>query len=192
MGTQGPGRKRISNKERLTAEEDALNVIAREAEARLAAKRAARAEAREIRMKELERQQKEIYQVQKKYYGLDSKDSKWGDIEQWMEDSERYSRHTRRQTSLSDDEERMSVSSRGSLRSDLDPVGAYGGLGSERGSTSHSHKKSKKKKKKHSKTSNGCDDDYSTISGWVSSAADGCSAQCERANVWFVSNQHAD
>uniref|UniRef100_A0A8C0NXH7 LRR binding FLII interacting protein 1 n=1 Tax=Canis lupus familiaris TaxID=9615 RepID=A0A8C0NXH7_CANLF len=35
------------------------------AEARLAAKRAARAEAREIRMKELERQQKEIYQVQK-------------------------------------------------------------------------------------------------------------------------------
>uniref|UniRef100_A0AAY5L534 Leucine rich repeat (in FLII) interacting protein 1b n=1 Tax=Esox lucius TaxID=8010 RepID=A0AAY5L534_ESOLU len=47
-----------------------------EAEARLAAKRAARAEAREIRMKELERQQKEV----------------------------------------SDDEERMSVGSRGSLR----------------------------------------------------------------------------
>uniref|UniRef100_A0AAY4B9X1 Leucine rich repeat (in FLII) interacting protein 1a n=1 Tax=Denticeps clupeoides TaxID=299321 RepID=A0AAY4B9X1_9TELE len=60
MGTQGTGRKRISNKERLTAEDDALNVIAREAEARLAAKRAARAEAREIRMKELERQQKEV------------------------------------------------------------------------------------------------------------------------------------
>lgn len=30
MGTQGPGRKRIPNKERLTAEDDALNVIARE------------------------------------------------------------------------------------------------------------------------------------------------------------------
>ncbi|XP_056226987.1 plectin isoform X8 [Seriola aureovittata] len=76
MGTQGPGRKRIPNREKLTAEDDALNQIAREAEARLAAKRAARAEAREIRMKELERQQKEI----------------------------------------SDDEERMSVGSRGSLR----------------------------------------------------------------------------
>ncbi|XP_029613168.1 leucine-rich repeat flightless-interacting protein 2 isoform X7 [Salmo trutta] len=78
MGTQitGSGRKRIPNRERLTAEDDALSQIAREAEARLAAKRAARAEAREIRMKELERQQKEI----------------------------------------SDDEERMSVGSRGSLR----------------------------------------------------------------------------
>ncbi|XP_029330347.1 leucine-rich repeat flightless-interacting protein 1 isoform X26 [Mus caroli] len=83
------------------------------AEARLAAKRAARAEAREIRMKELERQQKEIYQVQKKYYGLDTK---WGDIEQWMEDSERYSRRFRRNTSASDEDERLSVGSRGSLR----------------------------------------------------------------------------
>ncbi|XP_058389268.1 leucine-rich repeat flightless-interacting protein 1 isoform X3 [Diceros bicornis minor] len=59
MGTQGSGRKRLPTRERLTAEDDALNQIAREAEARLAAKRAARAEAREIRMKELERQQKE-------------------------------------------------------------------------------------------------------------------------------------
>ncbi|XP_070125695.1 leucine-rich repeat flightless-interacting protein 1 isoform X31 [Equus przewalskii] len=94
------------------------------AEARLAAKRAARAEAREIRMKELERQQKEIYQVQKKYYGLDTK---WGDIEQWMEDSERYSRRSRRNTSASDEDERMSVGSRGSLRSqpDLECGGPY-------------------------------------------------------------------
>uniref|UniRef100_A0A667IHU7 LRR binding FLII interacting protein 1 n=1 Tax=Lynx canadensis TaxID=61383 RepID=A0A667IHU7_LYNCA len=94
------------------------------AEARLAAKRAARAEAREIRMKELERQQKEIYQVQKKYYGLDTK---WGDIEQWMEDSERYSRRSRRNTSASDEDERMSVGSRGSLRPqpDLDYGGPY-------------------------------------------------------------------
>ncbi|XP_035768517.1 leucine-rich repeat flightless-interacting protein 2 isoform X5 [Neolamprologus brichardi] len=75
MGTQGPGRKRIPNREKLTGEDDALNQIAREAEARLAAKRAARAEAREIRMKELERQKE-----------------------------------------ISDDEERMSVGSRGSLR----------------------------------------------------------------------------
>ncbi|XP_065096106.1 leucine-rich repeat flightless-interacting protein 2 isoform X3 [Paramisgurnus dabryanus] len=113
MANQLTGRKRIPNREKLSAEDDALSQIAREAEARLAAKRAARAEAREIRMKELERQQKEIYHAHKKYYGLDNK---WGHIEQWMEDSERYSRHTRRHTSISDDEERMSVGSRGSLR----------------------------------------------------------------------------
>ncbi|XP_072296283.1 uncharacterized protein lrrfip1a isoform X3 [Eucyclogobius newberryi] len=122
MGTQGAGRKRSTNKEKSTAEDDALNLIAREAEARLAAKRAARAEAREIRMKELERQQKEIFQVQKKYYGLspkadDRQDSKWGDIEQWMEDSERYTRPSRSHT-LSDDDERMSVGSRGGVRVD--------------------------------------------------------------------------
>ncbi|XP_055763903.1 uncharacterized protein LOC129840233 isoform X1 [Salvelinus fontinalis] len=119
MGTQitGSGRKRIPNRERLTAEDDALSQIAREAEARLAAKRAARAEAREIRMKELERQQKEVTHTHLctvKYYGLDNK---WGHIEQWMEESERYSsRPSRRHTSISDDEERMSVGSRGSLR----------------------------------------------------------------------------
>eukprot|EP00079_Xenopus_tropicalis_P030434 XP_012826438.1 PREDICTED: leucine-rich repeat flightless-interacting protein 1 isoform X8 [Xenopus tropicalis] len=113
MGTQGPGRKRHPNRERLSAEDQALNQIAREAEARLAAKRAARAEAREIRMKELERQQKEIYQVQKKYYGLDAK---WGDIEQWMEDSERYSHRARRTQQGADDDDLMSVGSRSSLR----------------------------------------------------------------------------
>ncbi|XP_077304429.1 leucine-rich repeat flightless-interacting protein 1 isoform X47 [Lithobates pipiens] len=113
MGTQGTGRKRHPNRERLSAEDHALNQIAREAEARLAAKRAARAEAREIRMKELERQQKEIYQVQKKYYGLDAK---WGDIEQWMEDSERYSHRPRRNLQVSDDDDLMSVTSRSSLR----------------------------------------------------------------------------
>ncbi|XP_062236392.1 leucine-rich repeat flightless-interacting protein 1 isoform X6 [Platichthys flesus] len=113
MGTQGPGRKRIPNRDKVTAEDDALNRVAREAEARLAAKRAARAEAREIRMKELERQQKELFHTHKKYYGLDNK---WGHIEQWMEDSERYSRLSRRNTSVSDDEEKMSVGSRGSCR----------------------------------------------------------------------------
>ncbi|KAM3584873.1 uncharacterized protein V6R79_001521 [Siganus canaliculatus] len=86
MGTQGPGRKRIPNRDKLSAEDDALSQIAREAEARLAAKRAARAEAREIRMKELERQQKE----------------------------------------MSDDEEKMSVGSRGSFR----PTDYGGFLGS--------------------------------------------------------------
>ncbi|XP_043361660.1 leucine-rich repeat flightless-interacting protein 1 isoform X25 [Dermochelys coriacea] len=146
MGTQGAGRKRLPNRERLTAEDDALNQIAREAEARLAAKRAARAEAREIRMKELERQQKEIYQVQKKYYGLDTK---WGDIEQWMEDSERYSRRSRRYASASDEDERMSVGSRGSLRSDLEYASAYPVAGLE----------NERPKKKNSNTTNGYDED---------------------------------
>ncbi|XP_074974252.1 leucine-rich repeat flightless-interacting protein 1 isoform X39 [Caretta caretta] len=146
MGTQGAGRKRLPNRERLTAEDDALNQIAREAEARLAAKRAARAEAREIRMKELERQQKEIYQVQKKYYGLDTK---WGDIEQWMEDSERYSRRSRRNASASDEDERMSVGSRGSLRSDLEYASAYPVVGLE----------NERPKKKNSKATNGYDED---------------------------------
>ncbi|XP_077393750.1 uncharacterized protein lrrfip1a [Festucalex cinctus] len=163
MGTQGTGRKRNSNKERSTAEDDALNLIAREAEARLAAKRAARAEAREIRMRELERQQKEIFQVQKKYYGLNPKsddrsDSKWGDIEQWMEDSERYSRPSQTHT-LSDEDERMSVGSRGSVRSDLDAVYGAGG------SSLLSHKSKKKKKHKHKeKDRNGHDDEYSVLS----------------------------
>ncbi|XP_041118873.1 uncharacterized protein LOC121322717 isoform X9 [Polyodon spathula] len=110
MGTQGSGRKRIPNRERLTAEDDALNLIAREAESRLAAKRAARAEAREIRMKELERQQKE----------------------------------------MSDDDERMSVGSRGSLRSDFDSTAVYGGAGSPKD----------KPKKKSSKATNGFDEGY--------------------------------
>ncbi|XP_047198229.1 leucine-rich repeat flightless-interacting protein 2 isoform X12 [Hippoglossus stenolepis] len=60
MGTQGSGRKRAPLKDRFSAEDETLSSIAREAEARLAAKRAARAEARDIRMRELERQQKEL------------------------------------------------------------------------------------------------------------------------------------
>ncbi|XP_072908361.1 leucine-rich repeat flightless-interacting protein 2 isoform X10 [Hemitrygon akajei] len=80
MGTPGAGRKRTPIKDRFSAEDEALSHIAREAEARLAAKRAARAEARDIRMKELERQQKEIYH---------SSDRKWGEIHQWMENAER-------------------------------------------------------------------------------------------------------
>ncbi|XP_046903357.1 leucine-rich repeat flightless-interacting protein 1 isoform X4 [Hypomesus transpacificus] len=144
MGTQGTGRKRNPNKEKSTAEDDALNLIAREAEARLAAKRAARAEAREIRMKELERQQKE-------------------------EDSERYSRPSRKHTSISDDDERMSVGSRSSVRSDLDTLGSYAAGGS-----SYSQKKSKKKKKhKHKdRDSNGYDDGYSAVSSRSSRLSD--------------------
>ncbi|XP_060678887.1 leucine-rich repeat flightless-interacting protein 2 isoform X5 [Hemiscyllium ocellatum] len=80
MGTPGSGRKRTPIKDRFSAEDEALSHIAREAEARLAAKRAARAEARDIRMKELERQQKENSR---------SSGRKWGEIHQWMENAER-------------------------------------------------------------------------------------------------------
>ncbi|XP_064647551.1 leucine-rich repeat flightless-interacting protein 2-like isoform X6 [Lineus longissimus] len=61
------GRRRQSagSQRTFTAEDQALNQIAREAEQRLAAKRAARSEAREIRMRELERQQKESDEQQK-------------------------------------------------------------------------------------------------------------------------------
>lgn len=51
--------RRQRTQTKATAEEQALDQIAREAEQRLAARRAARAEAREIRMRELERQQRE-------------------------------------------------------------------------------------------------------------------------------------
>ncbi|XP_006890664.1 PREDICTED: leucine-rich repeat flightless-interacting protein 2 isoform X4 [Elephantulus edwardii] len=68
MGTPGSGRKRTPVKDRFSAEDEALNNIAREAEARLAAKRAARAEARDIRMRELERQQRELDEKSDKQY----------------------------------------------------------------------------------------------------------------------------
>uniref|UniRef100_A0A3Q2FML9 LRR binding FLII interacting protein 1 n=1 Tax=Cyprinodon variegatus TaxID=28743 RepID=A0A3Q2FML9_CYPVA len=128
MGTQGTGRKRSTKKDRSTAEDEALDRIAREAEARLAAKRAARAEAREIRMKELERQQKE----------------------------------------LSDDDERMSVGSRSSVRSDLDSVGVYGGGGS-----ALHHKSKKKKKHRHKdRTRHGVSDDGGELSSRSSRLSD--------------------
>nr|XP_060494200.1 leucine-rich repeat flightless-interacting protein 2 isoform X4 [Panthera onca] len=76
MGTPGSGRKRTPVKDRFSAEDEALSNIAREAEARLAAKRAARAEARDIRMRELERQQKEHC-----HYSFDRK---WGQIHKWL------------------------------------------------------------------------------------------------------------
>ncbi|XP_038604895.1 leucine-rich repeat flightless-interacting protein 1 isoform X9 [Tachyglossus aculeatus] len=179
MGTQGPGRKRLPNRDRLTAEDDALNQIAREAEARLAAKRAARAEAREIRMKELERQQKEIYQVQKKYYGLDTK---WGDIEQWMEDSERYSRRSRRNTSASDEDERMSVGSRGSLRSDLEYPSSFQGAELE----------IEKTKRKNSKATNGYDGDlYGSSSLNRKSSRGSCNSDLGLSNSGLTSKSQS-
>ncbi|XP_072780145.1 leucine-rich repeat flightless-interacting protein 2 isoform X3 [Taeniopygia guttata] len=94
MGTPGSGRKRTPVKDRFSAEDEALSNIAREAEARLAAKRAARAEARDIRMRELERQQKEFSQH--------SYDRKWAHIQKWMEDAERarYSHQSSRHSLL--------------------------------------------------------------------------------------------
>ncbi|KAF3842645.1 hypothetical protein F7725_001494 [Dissostichus mawsoni] len=240
MGTQGAGRKRSTKKDKSTAEDDALNLIAREAEARLAAKRAARAEAREIRMKELERQQKEV-QVQKshleyrrplniegvpliihplichtspdtkniscqqgsmllnipgscvsrkqaavtaalgelllgtgvvhrkcrKNYGLNTKvddrsDSKWGDIEQWMELCKSVEMN---KNQLSDDDERMSVGSRSSVKSDLDSVGAYGLLLTN-------EVKEKEEHKHKDRDRNGPDDDHSVLSSRSSRLSD--------------------
>nr|XP_046215009.1 leucine-rich repeat flightless-interacting protein 2 isoform X2 [Oncorhynchus gorbuscha] len=93
MGT--PGRKRAPIKDRFSAEDEALSSIAREAEARLAAKRVARAEARDIRMRELERQQKEADTEKARHSGT----------------STRSSSHHRR------DDDVMSVRSTGSYRS---------------------------------------------------------------------------
>ncbi|XP_076348609.1 leucine-rich repeat flightless-interacting protein 2-like isoform X3 [Tachypleus tridentatus] len=69
MAIVGSGRKRVTTK-LYSAEDQALDQIAREAEARLAARRQARAEAREIRMRELEKQQKEADQQSERHYEL--------------------------------------------------------------------------------------------------------------------------
>ncbi|KAM6281059.1 leucine-rich repeat flightless-interacting protein 2 isoform 3-T6 [Porphyrio hochstetteri] len=127
MGTPGSGRKRTPVKDRFSAEDEALSNIAREAEARLAAKRAARAEARDIRMRELERQQKEFSQH--------SYDRKWAHIQKWMEDSERAryshrsSRHSYLYDSAKDRSARYSV-----------PSHAYSESRSSKKKAAHSHK----------------------------------------------------
>ncbi|XP_021956039.1 leucine-rich repeat flightless-interacting protein 2 isoform X3 [Folsomia candida] len=63
-------RRRSQNKSQYSVEEQALDQIAKEAEARLAARRQARAEAREIRMKELEKQQKESDDSADRHYDM--------------------------------------------------------------------------------------------------------------------------
>ncbi|XP_004676377.1 PREDICTED: leucine-rich repeat flightless-interacting protein 2 isoform X1 [Condylura cristata] len=112
MGTPGSGRKRTPMKDRFSAEDEALSNIAREAEARLAAKRAARAEARDIRMRELERQQKE--------HSHHSFDRKWGQIHKWLEDSERarYSHRSSHHRPYLGVEDALSIRSLGSHRYD--------------------------------------------------------------------------
>ncbi|XP_061644873.1 leucine-rich repeat flightless-interacting protein 2 isoform X14 [Phyllopteryx taeniolatus] len=131
MGTQGSGRKRAPLKDRFSAEDEALSSIAREAEARLAAKRAARAEARDIRMRELERQQKEL-----SYRSSSSSSSKkWGQIHKWMADSEKAratstSRSSSRHRDLDDDV--MSVHSYRSTSSAIRDLGCNGTRSSSR------------------------------------------------------------
>uniref|UniRef100_A0A8C6G2X8 Leucine-rich repeat flightless-interacting protein 2 n=1 Tax=Moschus moschiferus TaxID=68415 RepID=A0A8C6G2X8_MOSMO len=112
MGTPGSGRKRTPVKDRFSAEDEALSSIAREAEARLAAKRAARAEARDIRMRELERQQKE--------HSHHSFDRKWGQIQKWLEESERarYSHRSSHHRPSPGVEDALSIRSLGSHRYD--------------------------------------------------------------------------
>ncbi|XP_067276781.1 leucine-rich repeat flightless-interacting protein 2 isoform X3 [Pseudorasbora parva] len=114
MGTPGSGRKRAPIKDRFSAEDEALSSIAREAEARLAAKRAARAEARDIRMRELERQQKEL-----SYHQHSSSSRKWGQIHQWMADAEkaRHGRHSSSHSRRGLNDDTASVRSVGSYRS---------------------------------------------------------------------------
>ncbi|XP_051507322.1 leucine-rich repeat flightless-interacting protein 2 isoform X4 [Myxocyprinus asiaticus] len=114
MGTPGSGRKRAQIKDRFSAEDETLSSIAREAEARLAAKRAARAEARDIRMRELERQQKEL-----SYYQHSSSSRKWGQIHQWMADTEkaRHGHHSSSHSRRGLNDDTASVRSVGSYRS---------------------------------------------------------------------------
>ncbi|XP_039528181.1 leucine-rich repeat flightless-interacting protein 2 isoform X3 [Pimephales promelas] len=114
MGTPGSGRKRAPVKDRFSAEDEALSSIAREAEARLAAKRAARAEARDIRMRELERQQKE-----QSYHQHSSSSRKWGQIHQWMADAEkaRHGHHSSSHSRRGLNDDTASVRSVGSYRS---------------------------------------------------------------------------
>ncbi|GFU56111.1 leucine-rich repeat flightless-interacting protein 2 [Nephila pilipes] len=69
MATSSSGRRRVASK-LYAAEDQAFNQIAKEAEARLAARRQARAEAREIRMKELEKLQKEADEQSDRHYEL--------------------------------------------------------------------------------------------------------------------------
>ncbi|XP_005999603.1 leucine-rich repeat flightless-interacting protein 2 isoform X7 [Latimeria chalumnae] len=130
MGTPGSGRKRTPIKDRFSAEDEALSHIAREAEARLAAKRAARAEARDIRMRELERQQRERVHH--------SSDRKWGQIHKWMEDSERakYSHRSSRHHHLGASDDVMSVRSVSNHRSSTLDVG-----GSHRSRANHSRRR---------------------------------------------------
>ncbi|XP_032241161.1 leucine-rich repeat flightless-interacting protein 2 [Nematostella vectensis] len=76
MASHAARRGRLARTASSASEDQALNQIACEAEARLASKRAARAEARTIRMKELERQQKEAEDELDKQFQVDDSSGK--------------------------------------------------------------------------------------------------------------------
>ncbi|XP_051791745.1 leucine-rich repeat flightless-interacting protein 2 isoform X11 [Erpetoichthys calabaricus] len=163
MGTPGSGRKRAPIKDRFSAEDEALSSIAREAEARLAAKRAARAEARDIRMKELERQQKE--------HSHRSSDKKWGQIHQWMEDSEKakYGHRSISHHHRGHSDDMKSVRSIGSYRHSSSSLLDVGGSHKSRASTPRRRDHvcdslREKSSLKHSRSSSSDDDTASTVS----------------------------
>ncbi|XP_072179418.1 leucine-rich repeat flightless-interacting protein 2-like isoform X1 [Diadema setosum] len=80
MSTPSPastgGRRSRQTSRAYTAEDEALNDIAKAAEAKLAQRRMARAEARKIRMLELERQQKEAEEQMDKEYKIQQEEKK--------------------------------------------------------------------------------------------------------------------
>ncbi|XP_039592143.1 leucine-rich repeat flightless-interacting protein 2 isoform X12 [Polypterus senegalus] len=163
MGTPGSGRKRAPIKDRFSAEDEALSSIAREAEARLAAKRAARAEARDIRMRELERQQKE--------HSHRSSDKKWGQIHQWMEDSEKakYGHRSISHHHRGHSDDMKSVRSIGSYRHSSSSLLDVGGSHKSRASTPRRRDNvcdslREKSSLKHSRSSSSDDDTASTVS----------------------------
>uniref|UniRef100_A0A3P8QQQ8 Leucine-rich repeat flightless-interacting protein 2 n=1 Tax=Astatotilapia calliptera TaxID=8154 RepID=A0A3P8QQQ8_ASTCA len=109
MGTQGTGRKRAPLKDRFSAEDEALSSIAREAEARLAAKRAARAEARDIRMRELERQQKEVSGPDRQRYSDRNSGHQSSDLLDISESAADYFSRSNRRGSIVSDLDDLSI-----------------------------------------------------------------------------------
>uniref|UniRef100_A0A3B5LTV5 Uncharacterized protein n=1 Tax=Xiphophorus couchianus TaxID=32473 RepID=A0A3B5LTV5_9TELE len=81
MGTQGPGRKRIPNRDKLAAEEDALSQIAREADYQNDHTKVGPVlPVLPVLPVPVPASNPLVWSPQK-YYGLDNK---WGHIEQWM------------------------------------------------------------------------------------------------------------
>ncbi|CAH1238589.1 LRRFIP2 [Branchiostoma lanceolatum] len=124
-----PGRKRSTTR-MYSAEDQALNNIAREAEQRLAAKRAARAEARALRMQELERQQREPWDTY-------SSASQIPPVQRWGSAEDLSSRRSDRSSSAEGDELGTNDKARrgagGSVLS-FASLSALGGSSSRRGS----------------------------------------------------------
>lgn len=115
------GRRRGNS--RINAEDQALDQIAKEAEARLAARRQARAEAREIRMRELERQQKELEQNADRVFDLQQQSAGLGGSATTGGDTSLGSRTATRLTVNSTGVRGSSLSSRRSSEDSLEEEG---------------------------------------------------------------------